>query len=102
MNRITLPIFLLCLLLALLVLGLAGVRTAAAQDAGPNGASANADPEANTDQVAAAGLSAFVFHAQEGVEAAEANDLAAMQREYVELRATWEAIEDSVRAADPG
>ncbi len=49
-----------------------------------------------------AALSALAFHAREGVEAAKTNDPAAMQREAIELHATWEAVEDSVRAADPG
>jgi high-affinity iron transporter len=94
MKRIEIAVILFVCLLSLL--GPGGTRTVAAQ-------SGEADATANTNNTqAAAALSAIAFHAREGVEAAEANDPAAMQREAIELKATWEAVEDSVRAADPG
>lgn len=95
MKRIEIVVFLFACLLSLL--GPGSIRTAAAQSVESDSAAASSA----TSQAAAA-LSALAFHAREGVEAAEANDPAAMQRESIELEATWEAIEDSVRTADPG
>jgi len=40
--------------------------------------------------------------ADEGVEAAEANDTATMQREYNELHDLWASMEDAVKAENPG
>lgn len=79
MKRYTISFVLLC------VLGLAMVRPALAQDAN-----------------AAVVMDAFVHHAQEGVDAAGTMDGTVLQRESIELHATWAAIEDKVRDADPG
>ena len=70
-------------------------RTAAAQAGGSDSTAAS------TGNQAVAALSALAFHAREGVEAANENDAAAMQRESIELHATWDAVEDSVRTVDP-
>ena len=95
MKRIEVAIFLFVCILSLL--GPGSIRTVAAQ----SGSSGRDDGSATKNQAAAA-LSALAFHAREGVEAAKTNDPAAMQRESIELSATWDAIEDSVRTADPG
>ena len=94
MKRIEIAVLLFACLLPLL--GPGSIRAVAAQSAASDSAAASTD----TSQAAAA-LSALAFHAREGVEAAKANDPAAMQRESIELAATWEAVEDSVRTADP-
>ena len=107
MKRIVIGILLLICVVSLVESG--SIRTAYAQtvdaaDAQANsGANSGADAQADTGHSqAAAALSALAFHAREGVEAAETNDPSVMQREAIELSATWDAIEDSVRAADPG
>lgn len=94
MKRIEIVLFLVVGLLSLV--GPGSVRTAAAQ----TGASDSTAASTGSNQAVAA-LSALAFHAREGVEAANENDAAAMQREAIELHATWDAVEDSVRTADP-
>ena len=88
MKQITLVPF----LLLLLTLTSLWARTAAAQDA---------DPTMDVAGAAASSLVAITHYAEEGLAAANANDLAASQREFAELHETWEANEDGVRAADP-
>ena len=61
-----------------------------------------ARPALAQDANTAAVLAAFAHHAEEGVGAAAQNDVAAMQRESIELHATWAAVEDAVNKADPG
>jgi high-affinity iron transporter len=95
MKRLETTVFLFVCLLSLVAPG--SIRTAAAQ----TGGSDNAGASTNSNQAAAA-LSVLAFHAREGAEAAKENDLAAMKRESIELKSTWGAVEDSVRAADPG
>jgi len=95
MKRLEIAVFLFVCLFSLA--GPGSIRTAAAQSGGSDKTAASTG---NTQ--AAAALTALAFHAREGVEAAEANDPAAMQREAIELKATWGAVEDSVRTADPG
>ena len=43
----------------------------------------------------------LIHHAEEGMEAATANQPERMQAEYQELHAIWESFEDQVRAQDP-
>lgn len=45
-------------------------------------------------------LRSLIHPAQEGIEAAERNDVAAMRTEYTELHERWETIEDQVRETD--
>jgi len=43
----------------------------------------------------------MALHATEGIEAAEAQDAAVIEREVLELEAYWSALEDGVRAQQP-
>src|SRR5215213_7996537 len=98
MKQITVVLF----LLFLLVLGGASVRTAAAQDAKPTATAGNASGGVSaTGSAALQGMTAVAHVAEEGLDAARANNLAGAQHEFAELHEIWEANEDQVRALDP-
>lgn len=46
-------------------------------------------------------LRSLAYMAQEGVEAAEQNQVTVMQAEYNEIHETWETFEDAIREQDP-
>src|SRR6266540_5448841 len=73
-----------CVCLLVLLLGLALAAPAQAQE------------QPLPDQVRG-----LIRHAEEGMEAAGANQPERMLAEYQELHAIWETFEDQVRAQDP-